>query len=77
MKGAEYRIGTIIEAAAAVELKLFNVCSFKTPLLPGQAPTKGQYISEWIDEVFVSPKIWTKYCKDFCPVLCHTTGQKS
>ena len=37
MKGAEYRIGTIIEAAA--ELKLFNVCSFKTPLLPGQAPT--------------------------------------
>ena len=40
MKGAEYRIGTIIEAAA--ELKLFNVCSFKTPLLPGHAPTKGQ-----------------------------------
>ena len=39
MKGAEYRIGTIIEAAAAAELKLFNVCSFKTPLLPGQAPT--------------------------------------
>ena len=39
MKGAEHRIGTIIEAAAAAELKLFNVCSFKTPLLPGQAPT--------------------------------------
>jgi hypothetical protein len=48
MKGAEYRIGTIIEAAA--ELKLFNVCSFKTPLLPGQAPTKGHLNSEWIYE---------------------------
>ena len=39
--------------------------------------TKGQKISEWIYEVIVSPKIWTKYCKDICPVLCHTTGQKS
>ena len=34
-------------------------------------------MSEWIYEVIVSPKILTKYCKDFCPVLCHTTGQKS
>ena len=29
-------------------------------------------------EVIFSPNIWTKYCKDFFPVLCHTsTGQKS
>ena len=38
---------------------------------------KGQWISEWIYEVIVSPKIWTKYCKDFCPVVWHSTGQKS
>ena len=34
-------------------------------------------MSEWIYEVIVSPKILTKYCKDFCPVLCHTTGQQA
>ena len=42
-----------------------------------RADAKDQYISEWIYEVPVSPKIWTKYCKDFSPVLCHTIGQKS
>ena len=29
--------------------------------------TKGQLISEWIYKVTVSPKIWTKNCKDFNP----------
>ena len=29
---------------------------------------EGQTISEWIYEVIVSPKIWTKNCQDFCPV---------
>ena len=38
--------------------------------------TKGQYISELIYEVIVSPKIWTQNCKDFCPVVWHSTGQK-
>ena len=28
---------------------------------------KGQLISEWIDEVIVSPKMQTKNYKDFCP----------
>ena len=64
MKGAEYRIGTIIEAAA--ELKLFNVCSFKTPLLPGQAP-KGQLISKCPFGVIVWTKIPTKNLTNFCP----------
>ena len=35
---------------------------------------KGQTISEWIVEVIISPKIWTKTCQDFCP---YYTGQKS
>ena len=35
---------------------------------------KGQTISEWIVEVIISPKIWTKNCQDFCP---YYTGQKS
>ena len=30
---------------------------------------KGQLISEWIYEVIVSPKVWTKHCKNFCPLL--------
>ena len=38
--------------------------------------SKGQYISEGIYEVIISPKIRTKNCKDFCPVLKHSTGQK-
>ena len=28
---------------------------------------KGQLISEW--KVIVSPKMWTKYLKDFCPAF--------
>ena len=32
--------------------------------------SKGQWISEWIYEAIVSPKIWTKHCPDY-------TGQKS
>ena len=28
----------------------------------------GQLFSEWIYEVIVPPKIWTKTCQDFCPV---------
>ena len=35
---------------------------------------KGQLISEWIYDLIVSPKIWTKNCQDFCPPY---TGQKS
>ena len=34
---------------------------------------KEQYISEWIYEVMVSPKIWTKNCEEFCPVVWHIT----
>ena len=29
---------------------------------------KDQTISEWIYEVIVFPKIWTKNCQDFCPL---------
>ena len=32
------------------------------------AHAKGQTISEWIYEVIISPKIWTKNCQEFCPV---------
>ena len=39
--------------------------------------SKGQLISESICEVIVSTKIWTKNCKAFCPVVWHSTGQKS
>ena len=35
---------------------------------------KSQLISEWIYEVIVSPKKWTKNCQDFCP---HYKGKKS
>ena len=38
---------------------------------------RHQYISEWIYEVVVSPKIWTKNCKDLRPLVWHSTGQKS
>ena len=30
---------------------------------------KGQFNSEWIYEVIVSPKMPTKNLKDFCPIL--------
>ena len=43
-------------------------------ILVKTALAKGQTISEWIYEVIVSHIIWNKYCKDFCPVLCHTTN---
>ena len=33
-------------------------------------------VSKFQNEVIISPKIWTKYCKDFFYVLCHNTGQK-
>ena len=39
--------------------------------------TKGQKISEWIYEVIVSPKIWTKNCKNFCPVVLHTAQYRA
>ena len=37
----------------------------------------SKFQNELMNTVIVSPKIWTKYCKDFCPVVWHTTGQKS
>ena len=36
---------------------------------------KGHCISEWIYEVIVSSKIWTKNCKDFCPLALHSAVQ--
>ena len=50
-------------------------CYFKKRLKSLSTPywnSKGQTISEWIYEVIISPKKWTKNC--FCP---HYLGQKS
>ena len=33
--------------------------------------------NEFMKSSFISPKIWTKNCKDFCPVVLRSTGQKS
>ena len=41
---------------------------------PVGRPTKGQFFSEWIYGVIVSPKIRSKNCQIHCP---HYTGQKS
>ena len=46
-----------------------NICNHAIACIA----TKGQLISEWIHEVIVSPKIWTKHFQDFCSVV----GQKS
>ena len=45
--------------------KATKICKISTVDLTG---SKDQTISEWIYEVIVSPKIWTKDCQDFCPV---------
>ena len=34
-------------------------------------------VNKFQNEIIVSPKIWTKNCKNFCPVMWHSTGQKS
>ena len=40
--------------------------------------SKGQYISEWIYEVIVSPKIWTQNCQDSCPsALCSEAHKRA
>ena len=58
------------------QLHIFLDCNIK-PVIMKWHVCKGQYISESIYEVIVSPKIWTENCKDFWPVVWHNKGQKS
>ena len=68
------RLSLILDAQPAVKLSHIHSANRHFTETMTQISTKGQLISEWIYEVIVSPKIWTKNCQDFYP---HYTGQKS